>query len=73
MVPAVASGKAVGERVNAAAGLTVREICLFTVCGVWSITVKVGVNVPDCEGVPEMTPVVVLIDRPVGKPVALNW
>ena len=33
---------------------------------------KVTVNVPDAAGVPEITPVVVLMLRPAGKPLALK-
>ena len=34
------------------------------------VAVTVAVVVPRVVGVPEMTPVLVLIDRPAGKPVA---
>src|SRR5262245_40055170 len=37
-----------------------------------SVSVTVALKVPDTVGVPEITPVAALIDRPFGRPVALN-
>ena len=36
-----------------------------------SVAVTVTAELPDAVGVPEITPVEVLIDRPAGRPVAL--
>ena len=60
-----------------AAGLMVMLKLALAVCGVGfaaSFTVIVACAVPaaDCAGVPVMAPVELLIDNPLGRPVALN-
>ena len=39
---------------------------------VLSIAVTLTVNVPDCDGVPEMTPLELLMVSPEGRPVAVK-
>ena len=54
------------------AALIVTAYDRVTVAPATSVTVTVGLNVPVALGVPVTVPFVVLIDNPLGSPVALH-
>jgi len=65
----VPGGRTVGKSVmvGQAAGLMTKVYCCKPVQPFWSVAVTVKVNVPVAVGVPEIRPLLVIGDSPVGS------